>query len=89
MYLAINSGLGGEAMGPPRDPSQPVEAPDVQQQIADVWAYLFEGPGAPVAAAPRESIAPTFTETLNANAGKVALGAGALLLVLALAKGGR
>ena len=47
-------GLGAETMGPPVDPNQPVQAPDVQQQIADVWSYLFEH--AP--ANPPESIAP-------------------------------
>lgn len=100
MYLSVQ-GLGAtEAMGPPRDPSQPVEPPDVQQQIADLWARIFAqgdqtdcgcGVSVPVGATCpllRADCggAQSFTQTLNANAGKIALGAGAFFLVMAMAK---
>lgn len=83
MYL-VTSGLGAaEAMGPPRDPTLPIEQPDVQQQIADVWAYLWSNTPDTQAI---PSSGPSFTQVLNQNAGKIALGAGAFLLLLAVKK---
>ena len=70
------------AMGPPVNPNVPLEPPDVQQQIADVWAYLWSQP-APVAG-PQ-----TMTQWLNANGGKVAIGAVAFFAVVMFAKAGR
>jgi hypothetical protein len=75
----------GEAMGPPVDPNQPVTAPDVQQQIADVWSYLWEQPATVATSGGGSSLA----QTLNANAGKIALGAGAFLALVFFAKAGR
>ena len=80
-------GLGAEAMGPPVDPNAPVVAPDVQQQIADVWSYLWSQPG-PVASS-GGAVPQTTTQWLNANGGKVALGAGAFLALILFAKAGR
>jgi hypothetical protein len=77
-------GLGAEMMGPPVDPNQPVAAPDVQQQIADVWSYLWEGPGA----APRESIAPRQLISGIQNS-TLAIGAGVVVLGIAFLKGRR
>jgi hypothetical protein len=82
-------GLGAEAMGPPVDPNVPVESPDVQQQIADVWSYLFEQPGQVAIAPTPGASASSFTQTLNANAGKIAIGAGVFLALVLFAKAGR
>lgn len=75
-------GLGAEAMGPPVDPSQPAESPDVQQQIADIWSYLWEGPGAGgtvvVQTAPAASDG-SFTSWVNQHSGVLLAGAGGLL----------
>jgi hypothetical protein len=80
-------GLGAEAMGPPVDPNAPVIGPDVQQQIADVWSYLWDRPApVPVASSGGGS---SLTQTLNANAGKIALGAGAFLALALFAKADR
>jgi hypothetical protein len=83
-------GLGDVMMGPPVDPNAPVTGPDVQQQIADVWSYLWEGPGAPAPVAVSAGGPPSsLTQTLNANAGKIAIGAGAFLALILFAKAGR
>lgn len=98
MYLVTPKGLG-EAAGPSficptgetvfktSDCPGGSPAPDVQQQIADVWDYLWNGPGSqtPVADSAPVATPTSWTETLNANAGKIALGAG-VLLVIGLAK---
>ena len=83
-------GLGAEMMGPPVDPSQPVTTPDVQQQIADVWDYLWNSPAA--SAPVRESIAPRPGEGQLISGipnSSLALGAGAFILALAFVKGRR
>ncbi len=85
-------GLGAEAMGPPEvmgppvDPNAPVVGPDVQQQIADVWSYLWQQPATTVATSGAGS---SLTQTLNANAGKIALGAAAFVALALFAKAGR
>lgn len=84
-------GLGAEAMGPPVDPNTPVTPPDVQQQIADLWDSIFSmgelgaGSGGVMTPAP----APSAGAWLNANAGKVAIGAAAFLGLVMVAKKGR
>ena len=79
-------GLGAEAMGPPVDPNASVQAPDVQQQIADVWSYLWSQPAA---VATTTVAAPSMTQWLNQNAGKVAIGAVAFVGLMLFAKAGR
>lgn len=81
-------GLGAEMMGPPVDPNQPVTGPDTQQQIADIWSYLWEGPGAGGTvvvqqAAPVSQLVPGISNT------SLAIGAGFVLLGMAFLKGGR
>jgi hypothetical protein len=76
-----------EAMGPPVDPNVPVQPPDVQQQIADVWSYLGSQPGTVATVAPATS--QTFSQWLNANAGKAAIGVAAVLALVFVAKAGR
>lgn len=88
-------GLRGLGLNCPGDPGCPgnvqpdvAPAPDVQQQIADVWSYLWSQPVAPVASSgggPPSS----FTQTVNANAGKIAIGAGVFLALILFAKAGR
>ncbi len=92
MYLA--TGLG--VLNCPGDPGCPGNVqpdvpvpPDVQQQIADLWSYLWEGPGSASIAVPVGTTAPTMTDVLNQNAGKIAVGAGAFLLLMMFAKAGR
>jgi hypothetical protein len=79
-------GLGAEAMGPPVDPNAPVSSPDVQQQLADIWDTIFSQAQPPVASSGGGS---SFTQTLNQNAGKIAIGAGAFLALALFAKAGR
>jgi len=88
MY-GLRGGLGAEAMGPPVDPTLPVESPDVQQQIADIWDSIFKmgEPGGVMTPAPAP--APSAGAWLNQNAGKVAIGAAAFLALVMLAKAGR
>jgi hypothetical protein len=74
------------AMGPPVDPSVPVQPPDVQQQIADVWSYLWSQPTATAAPV---ATSQTFSQWLNANAGKAAIGVAAVLALVFVAKAGR
>jgi len=57
-------------------------APDVQQQIADLWSMISNP--SPVAAAPSSG---SFTDWLNANGKTVALLGGGIFAVLLLAKG--
>jgi len=82
-------GLGAEAMGPPVDPSQPVTGPDVQQQIADIWGYLWEGPGAGGTVVQQAAPAAPSQLISGIPNASLALGAGALLLALAFVKGRR
>ena len=94
----------GDVLNCPGDPGCPgYVAPDpmanqTQQQIADVWDYLWNGPGAtgggygPGSGAPIAGPAPVAqsgTAWLNANAGKVALGVGGFILLSMFAKAGR
>lgn len=87
--MYVLRGLGDEAMGPPRDPSLPVDTPDVPQQIADLWDSIFKmgEPGGVMT--PTPVLSPSFTSTLNANAGKIAIGAGVFLALILFAKAGR
>lgn len=81
-------GLGAEVMGPPQDPNQPASetAPDTQQQIADIWSYLWSGPGASVGSAPATVPQPAATWIPGVpNTLTVLLGAGVFLM----AAGGR
>jgi hypothetical protein len=79
----------GEMMGPPVDPNQPVSGPDVQQQIADVWSYLWEGPGAGGTVV--QQIAPPPPSQLISGIPNttLAIGAGVVLLGMAFMKGRR
>lgn len=79
-----------EAMGPPVDPSMPVGAPDVQQQIADVWSVLLPlneaaMPGAGGAGAPG---AVGVASGLG-QYGPLLLVAGAVFLVLVVSSSSR
>jgi len=84
-------GLGLSCPGDPGCPGnvQPdvAPAPDVQQQIADVWSYLWNQPGA-VPAVAAASVA-TPTSWLNANAKTVAIVAAVGLGLVMFAKAGR
>jgi hypothetical protein len=68
---AIYTINGTEAMGPPVDPSQPTTPPDVQQQIADVWDFLFNPPAADQTPDPATAAAPAssggFLDWLKAH----------------------
>jgi hypothetical protein len=90
MY-GLRQGLGAEAMGPPVPPDTVPSPPDVQQQIADVWSYLWSQPGAvpPVASVPPPAPAQTFSQWLNANTTTVFIGAAAFVALFAFAKAGR
>ncbi len=93
----------GDVLNCPGDPGCPgyvapaSTSPDVQQQIADVWDYLWNTPGAgggygPGSGASLVAPAPTqqtASQWLNANAGKVALGVGGFVLLSMFAKAGR
>jgi hypothetical protein len=72
----------GEKMGPPVDPNMPIPEPDVQQQIADLWDRLFAVQQQPASSTPVSS--GSFSDFVNANAGKIAL-AGVAMFAFALA----
>lgn len=74
-------GLGAEMMGPPVDPNQPVSAPDVQQQIADVWDYLWSSPQ--TSAVP---VVVTGSWISGVSNSTVAIGGAALILLFALGR---
>ncbi len=94
-------GLG--ALNCPGDPGCPgYVAPEpmqdqTQQQIADVWDYLWNGPGAGGGYGPGSGsqivgpapVQQSGTAWLNANAGKVALGVGGFFALMLFAKAGR
>ncbi len=90
---------GWGALSCPGDPGcpgyvapEPISQFDLaEQQIADVWDYLWNTPGAtvpPVPAAPAAT-QQSATQWLNDNAGKVALGVGGFFLLTMFAKAGR
>lgn len=101
MYVSSNArkGLSGyRGMGQGTCPGSPgcpgyaepeVAVPaDVQQQIADLWSYLWEQPtSAPMTQAP--STATSVTQWFNQNAGKLAIGAAAFVGLMLFAKAGR
>lgn len=99
---AMGSRTGLGALSCPGDPGCPgYVAPEpmpnqTQQQIADIWDYLWNGPGStpsefvPIAGPPPVAATQqTASQWLNANASTVALGVGGLLLVSMFAKAGR
>jgi hypothetical protein len=84
--------LGAAPMGPPVDPSQPIPAPDVQQQIADVWDSLFKlqdtvaaGAAAP---APTSSAPESFSAWLDTHQTAVLAGVGGVLFLALFTQGG-
>ncbi len=82
-------GLGAEAMGPPVDPNQPVSGPDTQQQIADIWSYLWEGPGAGGTVV-QQSVLPRENQLISGiSNSSLLIGAGVGLLALVFVKGRR
>ncbi len=78
----------GERVMDPSDCPGGSPAPDVQQQIADIWDTIFSQ-AAPAPVAVPGGAANSITQTLNANAGKIAIGAGLFVALLVFARAGR
>lgn len=83
-YLVRGLGLNcpGDAGCPGNVQPDTAAPPDVQQQIADIWSYLWDGAGAGgtvlVQAAPAASF--DFATWVNAHSGALLAGAGGLFL---------
>ena len=72
-----------EKMGPPPDPNTPEPAPDVQQQLADIWDSVFKIQEAAASPAAPAAAAPTTADWITAHQAAI-LAAGAGLFALAL-----